>query len=111
MSRNVIAGDREVWHSGPVTAVRYGKVVTVYLPSGKTIPGAAFGKAVGLGTLPDGWRPVSSVVYAYFATDGFRAQLTATNVGLLTAIVDAKGGTATDGGIVLGNSLSLTYVC
>lgn len=57
MSMNVIAGDRDVWRSGPVTAVRYGKVVTVYLPSGSSLSGLVEGKDFSLGTLPAWWRP------------------------------------------------------
>ena len=63
MSRDAIVV-RDVWRSGPVTAVRYGKVVTVYLPSGSSLSGLVEGKDFSLGTLPAGWRPANTAVQA-----------------------------------------------
>lgn len=112
MSRNVIAGDREVWRSGPVTAVRYGKVVTVYLPSGKTIPGAKVGANITVARLEDGWRPaMTSIAVAINDKLDVAARLVALNTGELQVIVGANGGNATDSGMMLGTSMSLTFVC
>lgn len=63
---------REVWRHGPVTAARYGGVVTVYLPAGSMIPGAKIGSSATPAKLPDGWRPVSPAYSASLTTQGAR---------------------------------------
>ena len=103
---------REVWRFGPVTAVRYGRVVTVYLPAGSMIPGAKLGTSAKAATLPGGWMPYSPVTTVSFDLVGnFRAHAYVEQDGDVMVTVGRMGGTATDGGVTLSTSMSLTYVC
>ena len=111
MRRSAVAG-RETWRFGPVTAVRYGRVVTVYLPAGSMIPGAKIGSSATPAKLPDGWRPYSPVTTVSFDLVGnFRAHAYVVQGGDVMVTVGRMGGTATDGGVTLSTSISLTYVC
>lgn len=111
MSRNVIAGDREVWRSGPVTAVRYGKVVTVYLPSGSTVSGLKVGQQIAVATLPVGWRPAMTCVATGF-TDALAiaGRIVGKQDGQVLLLVSSDGCYATDSGMVIGTSMMLTFV-
>lgn len=103
---------REVWRSGPVTAARYGRVVTVYLPAGSMIPGAKIGSSATPAKLPDGWRPVSPASSASLTTQGaFRAHVYVMPSSDVNVAVGSAGGTAQNGGVTLSTSMSLTYVC
>lgn len=111
MSRRMVVA-REVWRYGPVTAVRYGRVVTVHLPAGSTIPGAQIGQASTPATLPEGWRPVAPASTANVGTDGsFRARAYVMSNGTVNVAISSAGGTATNGGVTLETSLSITFVC
>lgn len=111
MSRSAVAA-REVFRSGPVTAVRYGRVVTVCLPAGSMIPGAKIGSSATPAKLPDGWRPVSAAYSASLSNQGtFRAHAFVMPSGDVNVLVGSAGGTAQNGGVTLNNSLSLTFVC
>lgn len=103
---------REVWRYGPVTAVRYGRVVTVYIPAGSMIPWAKLGSSATPAKLPDGWRPVSPA-YSVSLTDqgAFRAHVYVMPSGDVNVVVGSAGGTAQNGGVTLMTSMSLTYVC
>lgn len=108
--RRVLA--RETWSYGPVTAVRYGRVVTVYLPAGSMIPGAKIGSSATPAKLPDGWRPVSPASSASLTIQGaLRAHAYVMPSGDVNVAVGSAGGTATDGGVTLSTSMSVTYVC
>lgn len=103
---------RETWRYGPVTAVRYGRVVTVHLPAGSTIPGAKIGQGSTPATLPEGWRPVAAASTAAVGPDGsFRAHAYVMPNGNVNLAVGRAGGTATNGGVTLGTSLAVTFVC
>lgn len=103
---------RETWSHGPVTAVRYGRVVTVCLPAGSMIPGAKIGSSATPAKLPDGWRPVSPAYSASFTTQGtFRAHVFVMPSGDVNVAVGSAGGTAQNGGVTLMTSMSITYVC
>lgn len=103
---------RETWRHDPVTAVRYGRVVTVYLPAGSMIPGAKLGSSATPAKLPDGWRPVSPAYSASLTTQGtFRAHAYVMPSGDVNVLVDSAGGTAQNGGVTLMTSISITYVC
>lgn len=107
--RRVLA--RETWRYGPVTAVRYGRVVTVHLPAGSTIPGAQIGQASTPATLPEGWRPVAPASTAAIGPDGsFRAHAYVMPNGNVNLAIGRAGGSATDGGVTLETSLSVTFV-
>ena len=111
MRRSVVAG-RETWRSGPVTAVRYGRVVTVYLPAGSMIPGAKIGSSATPAKLPDGWRPVSTAYSASLTTQGtLRVHAYVMPSGDVNVAVGSGGGTAQNGGVTLTTSISITYVC
>ena len=111
MSRSAVAA-REVFRSGPVTAIRCGGVVTVYLAAGQTIPGAKLGTSAKAATLPGGWRPYSPVTTVSFDLVGnFRAHAYVVQGGDVMVTVGRMGGNATDGGVTLSTSISLTYVC
>ena len=111
MRRSVVAG-RETWRSGPVTAARYGRVVTVYLPAGSMIPGAKIGSSATPAKLPDGWRPVSPAYSASLTTQGaFQARVYVMPSGDVNVAVGVDGGTAQNGGVTLTTSISITYVC
>lgn len=102
---------REVWRFGPVTAARYGRVVTVYLPAGSMIPGAKIGSSATPAKLPDGWRPVLTAYNVSTNAQGaFRALVFVMPSGDVNVAV-GSGGTATGGGVTLSTSMSLTYVC
>lgn len=108
--RRVLA--RETWRYGPVTAVRYGRVVTVHLPAGSKIPGAQFGQSSTPATLPDGWRPGAPTSTAAIGVDGsFRAHAYVMPNGNVNLAIGRAGGTATNGGVTLETSLSITFVC
>lgn len=111
MRRSVVAG-REVWRFGPVTAARYGRVVTVHLPAFSKIPGAKIGQGSTTATLPEGWRPVAPASTAAIGTDGsFRAHAYVMPNGNVNLAIGRAGGSATDGGVTLETSLALTFVC
>lgn len=103
---------RETWRYGPVTAVRYGRVVTVHLPAGSTIPGAKIGQSSTPATLPEGWRPVAPASTAAIGTDGsFRAHAYVMPNGNVSIVIGRAGGSATGGGVTLATSLAITFVC
>lgn len=103
---------REVWRSGPVTAARYGRVVTVYLPAGSMIPGAKIGTSAKAATLPGGWRPVLVANSAILTAQGaFLAHVYVMPSGDVNVAVGSAGGTAQNGGVMLTTSISITYVC
>ena len=111
MSRSAVAA-REVFRSGPVTAVRYGRVVTAYLTAGSMIPLAELGSSATPAKLPDGWRPVSPAYSASLTAQGtFQAHAYVMPSGDVNVAVGSAGGTAQNGGVKLNNSLSLTFVC
>lgn len=111
MSRSAVAA-REVFRSGPVTAIRRGGVVTVYLPAGSMIPRAKLGSSATPAKLPDGWRPVSPASSASLTTQGtFRAHAYVMPSGDVNVAVGSAGGTAQNGGVTLMTSISITYVC
>ena len=111
MRRSVVAG-RETWRSGPVTAARYGRVVTVYLPAGSMIPGAKIGQSATPAKLPDGWRPVLVANSAILTAQGaFQAHVYVMPSGDVNVAVGSAGGTAQNGGVMLTTSISITYVC
>lgn len=103
---------RETFRYGPVTAVRYGRVVTVHLPAGSTIPGAQIGQSATPATLPEGWRPIAPASTAAIGADGsFRAHAFVMPNGNVNLAVGRAGGSATGGGVTLATSLSITFVC
>lgn len=103
---------RETWRQDPVTAVRYGRVVTVCLPAGSMIPWAKLGSSATPAKLPDGWRPVSPAYSASLTTQGtFRAHVYVMPSGDVNVVVGSAGGTAQNGGVTLMTSISITYVC
>lgn len=111
MTRRAVAA-RETFRYGPVTAVRYGRVVTVHLPEGSMIPGAKPSAATTPAKLPDGWRPVAQVSATRVGNTGdFLGNVFVTPSGDVSVYVSRVGVTATGGGFTLNASLSITYVC